>query len=337
MAIIGRIEPTGSAPAWGKNITDPMLLVIEKLTELQTGPPLHQLSPMQARKAPTPADAVKALLQEHNAPMPPARVDTTGKKVPVEKGSIHARIYTPANATASNPGIVYYHGGGWVIAGIDTYDASARALAEQTGAVVVAVAYRQAPEHKFPTAHNDAFAAYKWVVDNAASLKINPDKIAVAGESAGGNLAANVSIMARDNNVKMPVHQLLVYPIAGYDMNTASYQEHAQAKPLSKAGMAWFFDKYLRNTKDGMDQRIALVNVPNLRNLPPATVINAEIDPLRTGGVLYADKLKEAGVAVKAQVYDGVTHEFFGMAAVLPQAKEAQALATAELNKAFGK
>ncbi len=331
------LEPAGPAPEWGPTITDPMLVVMEKLDSLSSGPPLQELTADQARKAPTPADAAMAVVEDNNIQIPPAQVDTTGHKVSVEGGNIHVRVYTPKNASGMLPGIVYYHGGGWVIAGIDTYDASARALAEKTGAVVVSVAYRQAPEHKFPTAHNDSFAAYKWVVDNAKSLNINPDKIAVAGESAGGNLAAAVSMMARDNKVKMPVHQLLVYPIASGDLNSESYQEYANAKPLSKPLMGWFFEKYLRSPQDAKNPLISLVTAPNLKNLPPATIINAQIDPLQTEGQLYADMLEAAGIPVTTKVYDGVTHEFFGMAAVLPQAREAQALAAAELKKAFNK
>jgi acetyl esterase/lipase len=277
------------------------------------------------------------VMKKNNIPMPPSQVDTTGREIPVEGGQIHLRVYTPKNGNGPFPGIVYYHGGGWVIASIDAYSASAQALAEKTGAVVVSVGYRQAPEHKFPTAHNDSFAAYKWVLNNAADLNIDPKMVAVAGESAGGNLAAAVSMMARDQKVQMPVHQLLVYPIAGYDFNTPSYQEYANAHPLSKPLMKWFFEKYLRSPADGNNPLIALVKAPNLKGLPPTTIINAQLDPLQSEGQAYADKLEAAGIPVTTKVYDGVTHEFFGMATVLPQAKDAQALAVEELKKAFNK
>ena len=141
---------------------------------------------------------------------------------------------------------MYYHGGGWVIATNDTYAASAQALCEQVGAVVVSVEYRKGPEHKFPTAHDDAFAAYQYVLKNAASMKGDPNKVAVVGESAGGGLACAVSMMARDSKVALPKYQVLVYPIAGYDMNTPSYQNNTETAPLNKAGMAWFFKNYLR-------------------------------------------------------------------------------------------
>ncbi|WP_219921586.1 alpha/beta hydrolase [Rufibacter sp. XAAS-G3-1] len=330
------ITPKGPQPDWGPTIKPEMLRVIEKLDSLSNGVPLHTLSPQQARMAPSPTDAVKAVMDEYNIPMPASMSDTMGYKVPVQGGTIHVRSYRPKNATGTLPGIVYYHGGGWVIATIDTYDASARALAEQVGAVVVSVEYRKGPEFKYPTAHNDSYAAYMWVRQNAAMLNINPAKIAVAGESAGGNLASAVSIMARDNNVPLPVHQLLVYPIANNDTNTPSYIQYASAKPLSKPLMEWFFMHYLRTPADGNTPWISLVDVASVNGLPAATVINAEIDPLLSEGQLYAAKLRAAGINVSSKVYEGVTHEFFGMATVVPEAREAQKMAADELRKAFG-
>jgi len=163
-----------------------------------------------------------------------------GKDIPSDGGNIHVRIYTPITGKAPYPVIVYYHGGGFVIANLDVYDASANVLADKVGAVVVSVAYRLAPEHKFPIAHNDTFATYKWVVSNAASIQGDPKKIAVAGESAGGNLAVNTAIKARDTKIMLPTAILAVYPVAGSDMNTKSYIKNAAAKPLDKPMMAWF-------------------------------------------------------------------------------------------------
>ena len=214
-----KLDPKGDDPAWGPNIKDEMLVVMEKL-QSYGAPPIETLTAQEARQQPTPTTAVMDVMKENNIPMPPSMVDTMGKDMPVDGGNIHARIYTPKNGAGPFPVIVYYHGGGWVIADLNTYDASAKGLAEQVGAVVVSVHYRQGPEHKFPTAHNDAFAAYQWVVNNAASIKGDPKMIAVAGESAGGNLAANVSMMARDKGIMVPVHQLLVYPVANNDMNS---------------------------------------------------------------------------------------------------------------------
>jgi len=334
-ALLTGIKPKGEKPAWGPTIAPEMQTVIEALDSLSKRVSLTSLTPQQARMAPTAADAAMAVMKNYHIAMPPMGVDTMGHTIPVAGGTIHARSYRPKTATGALPGIVYYHGGGWVIATIDTYNSSAQALAEQTGAVVVSVEYRKGPEFKFPTAHNDAYAAYLWVRDNAATLNINPAKIAVAGESAGGGLAAAVCLLARDNKVTMPVHQLLVYPIADNNTNTESYNKYADAKPLSKPLMQWFFNNYFRTPADGDTPWVSLVDMADVTGLPSATIINAEIDPLQTEGQQLAAKLKAAGVPVTTKVYEGVTHEFFGMALVVPQAKEAQKLATDELKKAF--
>lgn len=330
-----QLKPKGTKPAWAPDIKDEMQVVMEKLASYGA-PPIETLSAPEARKHPTPTTAVMDVMKENEIPMPPSRVDTMGRDIPVTGGVVHARIYTPQNGDTSFPIIVYYHGGGWVIADLDTYEASAKGLAEQSGAVVVSVHYRQGPEHKFPTAHNDAFAAYQWVLKNAASIKGDRKKIAVAGESAGGNLACNVSIMARDKKVTMPLIQLLVYPVASDDMNSESYKKYAAAKPLNKPMMEWFAKNYLGNLTKASDPRIALVKA-NLKGLPPTTIISAEIDPLQSEGSMLADKLKQAGVEVDHKIYGGVTHEFFGMATVVPDAKEAQAYAANNITKTFGK
>ena len=328
------LKPKGQKPTWAPSITPQMQVVLEKLASYQAKP-IPQLPPKEARMNPTPTMAVMAVMKDYYIPMPEPKVDTSGQQIPVGGGqSIHARIYTPKTGTAPFPVIVYYHGGGWVIADLDTYNASAQGLAEQVGAVVVSVAYRLAPEHKFPTQHNDAFAAYQWVLNNAQTIKGDPKRVAVAGESAGGNLAANVSIMARDKKVALPKHQLLVYPIADNNMNSASYTQYASAKPLDKPMMAYFVKQTLPNPTQSSDPRISLVKA-NLKGLPGTTLIAAELDPLQTEGKLLADKLQAAGVKVMYKRYDGVTHEFFGMATVLPEAKQAQALGADELKQAL--
>ncbi len=327
------VKPTGPKPAWGPGIHPEMQAVIEQLTAMSGPTPPSKLTPPEVRKAPSAADAAMATMKKFNIPTPPATADTMSRSV---MPGVKVRIYTPKGATGPLPVIVYYHGGGWVIATLDTYDASVRSLVEQTGAIIVSVAYRQAPENKFPTAHNDSFAAYQWTLKNAASFKGDPARVAVAGESAGGNLACSVSMMARDKKVQLPKHQLLVYPIAGYDLNTPSYLANTQTKPLNKDFMAWFFKYYLRTPADGKSPLIDLVHA-NLKGLPPTTLITDQYDPLMSEGKLLADNLKKAGVAVKYQNYEGVTHEFFGMAAVVPEAKEAQALASGELKSALSK
>ncbi|MEO7961152.1 MAG: alpha/beta hydrolase [Ginsengibacter sp.] len=331
----GTLHPTGPKPSWAPDITPAMQTVIEKLTSYGDSP-IVKLSAPEARKNHSPADAVKDLMQEYNISAPENMSDTSGKDIDVAGGKIHLRIYTPKQGNGPFPVIVYYHGGGWVIANLDTYDASARSLADQTGAVLVSVAYRQAPEFKFPTAHNDSYAAYDWVVKNAASIKGDPKRIAVAGESAGGNLACAMGIMAREKGQQLPIYQVLVYPIAGYDFTTPSYKKDDNTKPLNTSLMKWFFEKYLRTTADGNNPLISLVKA-NLKGLPPATVITDELDPLMSEGAMLADKLKAAGVTVNYKNYDGVTHEFFGMASVVPEAKDAQSVAIADLKTAFSR
>ncbi len=328
------LKPKGAKPAWAPNIAPEMQVVIEKLMSYGDKP-IATLTAVDARKNHTPTDAVMDVMKENNIPMPPMNVDTVGKEIPVAGGNIHIRIYTPKQGNAPFPVIVYYHGGGFVIANIDVYGASAQAMAEKVGAVVVSVAYRLAPEHKFPTAHDDAYASYAWTVKNAASIKGDPKKIAVLGESAGGNLALATAIKARDNKIMVPTHIVSVYPIAQADTTTASYVKNANDVPLNRAMMVWFTKKYVRTMADAKDPRISLVNA-NLKGLPATTIITDEYDPLQSDGMMLADKLKAAGVTVNSKNYDGVTHEFFGMAAVVPQAKEAQAFAVSELKKAFG-
>lgn len=308
--------------------------VLDQLAAL--GPdPIPTLTPEEARQQPTAADAVTALLEargESSAPMPVGNVENT--TIPGPAGDIPVRIYTP-EGSGPFPVVTYYHGGGWVIAGPDVYDASARALTNAANAIVVSVAYRQAPENPYPAAVDDAFAAYVWVTENAESIGGDPSNVAVAGESAGGNLAAVVALRARDEGAQMPVHQLLVYPITNYAFDTPSYEENAMAMPLNRETMMWFFGHYLPSEEAGSEPWVSPLQADDLSGLPPATVILAEIDPLRSEGQAYAERLSEAGVPVTVQLYTGVTHEFFGMGAVLDKAQQAVAVAAQGLTASF--
>lgn len=329
------LKPSGEAPEWGKSITPGMLVVIEKLESLG-GKPIETLEAKEARKQPTPTDAVLAVMKDYDMAMPPALCDTVNKQIPVTGGTTTIRIYTPKQGTAPYPVIVYYHGGGFVIADLDVYGASAQSLCEQAGAIVVSVEYPKGPEHKFPAAHNVCFDAYKWVIKNAASFNANPSKIALVGESAGGNIAINVSMMARDKKIQMPVYEVLVYPVVNNDLNNESYVKYASAKPLNKPMMEWFVKNYLQSSKQSEDPRISVVRA-NLAGLPPTLIIGAEIDPLQSEGKLLDEKLKDAKVDTQYELYKGVTHEFFGMASVIPEAKDAQALAVKKIKAAFDK
>lgn len=315
--------------------TKPMQAVLDQLASLG-GKPIEQLTPQEARTQPTPADAVKALLQKRGqSTAPEAVAKVENKSIPGPGGEIALRIYTPSG-TGPFPVVLYIHGGGWVIADLDVYDSSPRALANTAGAVVVSTHYRLAPEHPFPASHDDTFAAYLWVRENAASFNGDPQRIAVAGESAGGNMAAAISLTARERKVPLPLHQVLVYPVAGTDMNTPSFKENANAKPLNQAMMVWFAGHEFKNPADTKDPRIDLLHA-DLRDLPPTTIITAQIDPLRSGGEMLADKLKAAGVKVDSKNYNGVTHEFFGMGAVLKESRDATRFAGKNLQKAFSR
>ena len=321
------------APAAPATPDAEMQAVLDELAALH-GKPIETLTALDARKQPTPTDAVKQLLKKQGKPTtPPPGATLTTRSVSGAAGQLAANIYTPDGA-GPFPVIVYYHGGGWVIADRNVYDGGARSLAINAKAVVVSADYRLAPEHKFPAAHDDALAIYEWALAHAASIKGDPKRVALAGESAGGNLAIATAIAARDKKLQAPLAVVSVYPIAVGDTTSPSYVENANAKPLNRAMMSWFFDKYQRTPADRMDPRINLVGA-DLKGLPPITIVNAQIDPLRSDGDMLAAKIRDAGGSVVQKTYDGVTHEFFGMGAVHSKAKDAESYAADALKKVF--
>ncbi|QHI97353.1 alpha/beta fold hydrolase [Xylophilus rhododendri] len=299
---------------------------------------IEKLDVPEARRQPTAADAVKTLLRQQGRPTEPEQLvpgvrshDTT---LDGAAGSLPARIFTP-EGSGPFPVIVYFHGGGWVIADKDVYDAGARGLAAQARAVVVSVDYRQAPEHRFPAAWDDALAAYRWTLQHAASIQGDPARVALAGESAGGNLAMATAIAACEAGLQRPVHVLSVYPVTQTSLNTESYLENAIAKPLNRAMVKWFVDHLVRSPEDLKDTRLQLIDA-DLKGLPPVTIVNARLDPLRSDGAKLLDALEDAGVEVERREYEGVAHEFFGAAAVLEKARQAQAFAAERLRASFG-
>ncbi|RZI76874.1 MAG: alpha/beta hydrolase [Pseudomonas sp.] len=316
-----------------------MQAVLDELASMG-GKPIETLTPEEARKQPTPADAVMSLLKKQGKDTAPTAlvpgVTSVDREITGAAGNIPARIYTP-DGPGPFPVVVYFHGGGWVIADKQVYDGGARALAKQANAVVVSSDYRLAPEAKFPAAHDDALAAYKWAAENAASIKGDPKRMALAGESAGGNLAISTAVAARDAGLTKPTHILAVYPVAQTgNLNTKSYVDSATAKPLNKPMIEWFVDKLLAKPGDKADPRLDIVNA-KLAGLPPVTIINAQIDPLREDGALMQAALKKAGVKVDRKVYDGVTHEFFGMGAAVKDAAAAQKFGGQALKASFVK
>lgn len=333
MSISGTIKTLASTgPTTLIKADSDMRHVLTKLAGL--GPlPIENLSADEARRQPMPSDAVKAIMEDDGI-SPTSDVTTEDIEIPGAAGNCPARIYRPAEGEDLLPVVLYFHGGGWVIADLDVYDATPRALAEKTGAIVVSAHYRQAPEHKFPAAHDDAVAIYRWLIENAEELGGDTERIAVMGESAGGNLAAHVSIAARDQGLPAPVHQALIYPVASTDIDTPSYEANENAKPLNKAMMQWFVEKVLTDPAEKSDKRLRLIDA-DLDDLPPATIVTAEIDPLHDDGKRLADALRGAGNEVAYADYDGVTHEFFGMAPVVAKAEEAQNFVAERLRRAF--
>ncbi|RAI58090.1 alpha/beta hydrolase [Roseicella frigidaeris] len=319
------------------NTADPAMgQVLQAFIDLGAKP-VSTLSVEQARRQPSMADAARRVMQQQGLPTTPRPVaQVLDLMIPGPRGRIPARLYNPGGGNARLPLILYWHGGGWVIADLDTYDASARALAAETGAIVLSCHYRQAPEHKFPAAHDDALAAYAWAVGHAERLGADRHRVALAGESAGGNLALATALGARDQRMPMPAHMLLVYPVAGTDTRTPSYLENTAAIPLGRDDVLWFVDKLTRSPLDLQDPRLDVIGKADLRGLPPATILNAGIDPLRSDGERLAQALRAAGVAAEQRTWAGATHEFFGLAAVVPDAAEAQRLAATRLRGALG-
>lgn len=229
---------------------------------------------------------------------------------------LHIRIYTPS-VNQNLPAMVFFHGGGWVLNFIDIYDAALHRIANQSGIVIVAVNYQKAPEHPFPTPFNDCFATLEWVIKNAKSLHIDPHKIGVGGDSAGGNLAAAVALKARDLEIKL-AFQLLVYPCNNRDFSTSSYREFATGFGLTTQAMQWFWEQYLQGELHDDNPYACPARAETFKSLAPAIVITAQYDPLVSDSEKYVELLERDGVHVEAQNFNGMIHGFFCNVAVTP-------------------
>jgi len=291
------------------------------------GQPFYRLSVEEARQA------VLAFAQLGGEPEPVASVED--RELPGPDGPIPVRIYTPEGG-GPFPVLVYFHGGGWVVCDIDSHDPVCRSLARGTGCVVVSVGYRLAPEHKNPAAADDCYAATQWVMNNTSHINGDPNRVAVGGDSAGGNLAAVVTLMARDFGGRAPMFQLLIYPVMDYLSGTPSYEQNAEGYFLTKEDMVWFWNHYLNDEGEAPNPYLSPLRAGSLAGLPPALVITAEFDPLRDEGELYVARLREHGIAAELVRYDGMIHGFFSMAGVLHQGRNALELAAARLRSAFG-
>jgi acetyl esterase len=305
---------------------DPQARKIIDATNALGLPPMEQMTPAQARESMRARTAALGPVEEV------ARVDD--HQVPVDGGRITVRCYTPAG-TGPFPVHVYFHGGGWVIGDLDTHDGICRSIANAAGCVVASVDYRLAPEHKFPVAVDDAFAATRWVAGNAAALGVDAVRIAVGGDSAGGNLAAAVSLLGRDRGGPPLALQVLTYPVTQHGFETGSYREHADGYLLTRSAMRWFWNHYLARAEDGQEPLASPLLARSLHGLPPALVITAEYDPLRDEGEAYAARLREAGVPVTVTRYPGMIHGFLRMINIVDKARAARDEIAAALRKAF--
>jgi acetyl esterase len=255
-------------------------------------------------------------------------------RVPSVNGDVLVRVFTP-RAPGPWPALVYFHGGGWVTGDVDTHEGICRTLANAARCVVASVDYRCAPDFTFPTAAEDAYAATRWVATEGAALGIDSGRVAVCGDSAGGNLAAVVALMARDRSGPPLTFQALVYPITDHDLDTPSYRENAEGYLLTRDGMRWYWDQYVPDAADRTNPYVAPMRATSLAGLPPALVITAEYDPLRDEGEAYATRLAAAGVPVSHTRYPGMIHAFFRFTNSIDAARAAVAEVVAALQKSW--
>lgn len=335
MSLFGRLLGLDDLPRTRHPRPDPpMRRVLDALAELAPAP-LERLDPEAARRRPGLADAARKVL---GGPLPRLGVATHDFTLPGAAGPLAARAYRPerpADGEAALPAVLYFHGGGWVIGDLDAYDAAPRAMAALTGALVVSCRYRQGPEHRFPAAHEDAWAAWRWLCAEAPGLGADPSRLALMGEDAGATLACATAIRARDEDAPAPLHLGLVCPVASDDLRSTACLRNARARPVGRATLQWFAAHAFEDPAQMADPRVSLVRA-DLIGLPPATVVCAEIDPLLDQGEALAECLEQSGVEVRRKTFHGSTHGFFGLAAVLPDAAVAQRFVADDLKRAFG-
>ncbi|HEU5198347.1 MAG TPA: alpha/beta hydrolase fold domain-containing protein [Ktedonobacterales bacterium] len=300
-------------------------------------PPFTTLTPEEARQQPTLVDAARELFGQQGEDASPESVgNVTDLAIPGPGGAVPIRIYRPTGS-GPFPALVYIHGGGWVFGNLENTDVACHALTNMAQCLVVSVDYRRAPEHQYPAAVDDAYAAVQWVFENAASIDGDPQRVAVGGESAGGNLATVVCLRARDQGDPLPIYQALIYPVTNYAFDTPSYAENADNPALSRETMRWFWRHYLPDEQAGQQPYASPLRAPDLSGLPPAVIITAEYDPLRDEGEAYAQRLRDAGVPVVSSRYTGMVHLFFRLTALLEPARKALLEVAAGLRSAFSR
>jgi acetyl esterase len=310
---------------------DPQVRAVLELVVRSGRPAYHQLSPKEARQlfretrlAATPTPPEIGLVQNLTADGP--------------LGPIPLRLYRPIGVPASAPlpALVFFHGGGWVIGDLETHDVLCRQLTAEAGVSVVAVDYRLAPEHKFPAAVDDAWAATRWIVAHAAELGVDPGRLAVGGDSAGGNLATVVALLARDQGGPALTSQILLYPVTDLAAETASYREFCDGYLLTRESMCWFKDHYVSTEAEAADWRASPLRARSLAGLPPALIVTAGFDPLRDEGQAYAERLRDAGVRVDYLCYGGMIHGFVPMGRLIDTGNRALSHIASFLRQALG-
>ena len=309
---------------------DPQARAVIDLVISSGRPAYHQLSPKDARQ----------LFRETrpaSTPTPPQIGMVRDLTADGPLGPIPLRVYRPAGVPASTPlaVLVFFHGGGWVIGDLETHDVLCRQLTAGSGVSVVSVDYCLAPEHKFPAAVDDAWAATRWVVAHAGELAVDARRLAVGGDSAGGNLAAVVALLARDKGAPAIAVQVLIYPVTDLVGETRSYRDFAEGYLLTREGMRWFIAHYLTAEAEAADWRASPIRAQSLAGLPPALIVTAGFDPLRDEGEAYAERLRAAGVRVDSVCYGGMIHGFVPMGRLLDTAGRAISLIAGSLSQAL--
>ncbi len=304
---------------------DPVVAAILAQNAEAGAPPMSSLSPADAR-------AAYLAMQAPALELTLAKVED--RTIDGPEGPIGIRIYTP-EGPGPFPLHVHYHGGGWVIGDLDTHDRDCRTLAREAGCIVVAVDYRLAPEHPFPAAPEDCYAATCWAADHAESLGARSGAITVGGDSAGGNLAAVVCLIAKARGGPHIALQLLIYPVTDHDFTLPSYTENGEGYLLTLETMQWFWDLYCP-LEQRDDWRACPSKAASLEGLPEAVIMTAQYDPLRDEGHAYGDALKAAGVPVTVKCFDGMIHSFFSLAHLIPAAQDAVTMAVDALRRAHG-
>ena len=310
---------------------DPQAKAVIEAAAKSGRPAYHQLAPKDARQ----------LFRETrplSTPVPPEIGGVRNLNADGPHGQIPLRVYRPAGVAASAPlpVYVYFHGGGWVIGDLETHDVICRQLTAASDACVISVDYRLAPEHKFPAAADDAWAATTWIVAHAGELSLDATRLAVGGDSAGGNLAAVVALMARETGRPAIALQVLIYPVTDLGAESTSYGSFADGYMLTRDSMRWFRAHYLGAPADGADWRASPIRAKSLAGLPPALIVTAGFDPLRDEGEAYAARLRDAGVMVDYVCFGGMVHGFAAMGKVLGTAHRAVALIGGALRQALG-